>query len=76
MPIRIQPDQYEQHNGKCEQGCASITDKREGNANDRGKTDRHRHINDKMKEDHGGNTISVTTAKNTSLSFGNRYYTE
>jgi hypothetical protein len=76
MSIRIQPDQYKQHDGKCKQGCSSITDKREGNANDRGKTDRHSHINDKMKEDHGSDTISITTAENASLSFGDRYYSE
>ena len=73
LPVGIEPDQYEQQNGKGDQCSSAIADEWKWYTNNRSKANGHANVYDNMKEENRNNAIGIATAEHTSLAFGYSY---
>ena len=72
VTVRILADKDKQHQGKCPQRRAAITDKRKGDADHRDHSEGHADIDGKMEEQDRCQTITIKPAEPRSLPFGHQ----
>ena len=74
-PPGIQPQEDKQQDGKSPKRGSSITEQRQGNADDRRQPQYHTYINKEVKEENTEHTISIHTDEAGMLPFRQRYQT-
>lgn len=72
--IGIYSDENEQHRRESKQGRSSVTDEREGDADDRHKPESHSYIYKKMHKDAACRTIAVDSGERLPALLGIVYY--
>ena len=76
LPVGIKANEDKKKNGEGDKGGTSIGNKGKGNPNNRCQAYGHADIDEDVKKENRNNTIGITSAEYTSLSFGNGNDTE
>lgn len=68
VPRRIDTEEDEEKKGKAPKGRTAVAEEGKRDADDRGKTEHHAHIDEDMEQENTQNTIAIDSAKLEGLS--------